>query len=465
MVTVSSPVPDPSLGDPTAPGRRAIPGEPIDRTTNRWRGVTAIALLATALGVLLSRPALALAGAAVVLVGAAARAAGPPGAAVAVERSVASDRADPGEQVRVTVTVENTGDALLPDVRVVDGVPGALTVTEGSPRHATALRPGKRATFSYAVTASRGRHEFGPATVLLRGFTGAVERELSVPAEAPAGTDGDGGDTGPANAGTLACAPRLAGGPGIPLRPQTTGFAGRVTTDIGGAGAEFHSVREYQPGDPLSRVDWARLARTGEFATQQFREERAATVVLLLDTRAAAYTAPAPEAPTALERSVTAAGTALVSLLDAGDRAGIAAWGPTDCWLAPGAGSEHRARARELLGTHPAVHPTPPERTFLPTIARRRVIRRLPADAQVLLFTPATDDPPVEFARRLDATGHRVTVLSPDPTSRDTAGHTLAGIERDRRLSTLRGSGIRVVDWRREPLAAALGRADRRWSA
>jgi uncharacterized repeat protein (TIGR01451 family) len=477
---VSSPVPDPHLGDPRAPGQRASPGDPIDRTTRRWRGVTAFALLAGALGVLLSRPSLALAGAAGVLFGAAAHTAGPPASSVAVDREVERERAEPGEAVRVTVTVANTGDALLPDVRVVDGVPDGLTVAEGSPRHATALRPGKRATFSYAVRASRGRHRFGPATVLLRGFTGAVERELAVPAAAPEspseetggetateteeGTTAAGDEASTSTTGRLACAPRLGEGQAVPLRPQTTGFSGRVTTDFGGAGAEFHSVRSYRPGDPLSRVDWARVARTGEFATRQFREERAATVVCLLDTREETYRAPAPDAPTALERSVMAAGTAFTSLLDAGDRAGIAAWGPTACWLAPGTGGEHRARARELLGTHPAFDPTPPDRTFLSTIARRRVERRLPMDAQVLLFSPLADDRPVDLARRLDAHGHRVTVVSPDPTARDTAGHALAAVERDRRLSTLRSAGVRVVDWEDEPLATALVRADQRWS-
>jgi uncharacterized repeat protein (TIGR01451 family) len=449
VVAVSSPVPDPSLGDPEDPERRATPGEPVDRRTGRWRGVTAVALVAVAAGVLLSRPALAVAGAVGVLFGAAARAAGPPAPAVDIERDIERERADAGEAVRVTVTVENTGDALLPDVRVVDGVPGGLTVASGSPRHATALRPGKRATFAYRVEAARGSHRFGPATVLLRGFTGAVEREVAVPA----------------GEGTLSCAPPLAEGDPVPLRPQTTGVAGRVTTDRGGAGTAFHSVREYRRGDPLSRVDWTRLARTGEFATRQFHEERAATVVLLLDTRDAAYRAPAADAPTALERSVSAAGTAFASLLDTGDRVGVAAWGPTACWLAPGTGGEHRARARELFGTHPAFDPTPPDETFLPTIARRRVQRRLPADAQVLLFAPLCDDRPADLARRLDARGHRVTVLSPDPTARDTAGHALAAIERDRRLSTLRGAGIRVVDWVDEPLGAALARADRRWSA
>jgi uncharacterized repeat protein (TIGR01451 family) len=412
--------------------------------------VTALALLLGAVGVLLSRPALVLGGAVGVLFGAAARAAGPPAAALAVERTVEPESADPGETARVTVTVRNEGDALLPDVRVVDGVPPALSVARGSPRHATALRPWKAVTFSYAVDAARGTHRFEPATVLVRGFTGAVERELSVPAEP---------------AGTLSVAPRLVEGQPVPLRPQTTGFTGRVGTNVGGSGTEFHSVREYRRGDPLSRVDWGRLARTGEFATLQFREERSATVVLLVDTRTEARVAPTPTALPAVERSVAAAGEAFTALLSTGDRVGLAAYGPTGCWLAPSTGDEHRARARALLGTHEAFAPTAPDGPFLPSIARRRVQRRLPGDAQILLFSPLVDDQPADFARRLDAYGHRVTVVSPDPTAADTPGHTLAGIERELRCSALRGAGVRVVDWADEPLPAAFTRAERRWSA
>jgi hypothetical protein len=58
-----------------------------------------------------------------------------------------------------------------------------------------------------------------------------------------------------------------------------------------------------------------------------------------------------------------------------------------------------------------------------------------------------------------------VTVVSPDPTRRDTVGRTLASVERSNRLSDLRASGLRVIDWADdESLYEALERARRRWS-
>ena len=432
------------------PDRRATPGETLDRETNRWEGVNALSLTAGALGVLLGRPGLLLVAVVGVAFGAFALAARPPEVHVELSRELERTAAPPGDRVRVTVTVRNAGGSLLPDLRLVDGVPDALDVVEGSPRTATALRPGKAASFSYTVRASRGDHEFDPVTVLARGFSGAIERETAVRAR---------GD------GRLACTPRLDVGDPLPLRALTTGYTGRVVTDTGGPGTEFHAVREYRPGDPLSRIDWKRAARTGEYATLEFRRERAATVVLLVDTREVSYLAPDPDAPSAVERSVAAAGELFTSLLSTGDRVGLAAFGPGAYWLAPGAGGDHRARAQQALATEGSFAPTPRDEPFFPGLELSRLRRRLPADAQLVLFSPLCDDYVVRAARRLDAYGHPVTVVSPDPTADGTAGETLAGIERGLRCSQLREVGIRVVDWAPdEHLGSAVAAAGARWS-
>jgi uncharacterized protein (DUF58 family) len=75
------------------------------------------------------------------------------------------------------------------------------------------------------------------------------------------------------------------------------------------------------------------------------------------------------------------------------------------------------------------------------------------------------DDAIVYVARALQVRDHPVTVVSPDPTSRETVGGTLAAIERSNRLNDLRTSGVRVLDWQAdETLVESLERARRRWS-
>ena len=421
------------------------------RQTGRWAGITALALFGIAFGVFAQNPAAFLAGVFGVTFAAYAQAGSAPEPELHLHREFEDDRPDPGEEIEVTVSIENVGESSLPDVRIVDGVPGQLHVAEGTPRHAAALDPGERATFSYTITAERGAHEFEPAQVLVRGFSGAVERETRVQDESE----------------PLVCTPgSLPPSTNLSLQPLTTPYSGRVETDIGGDGLEFFATREYQPGDPLSRVDWNTRARTGELSTLEFREERAASVVLLIDVRTEAWCRPTESASSAVERSVEGAMQSFSSLIDAGDRVGIAALGTTECWLPPGSGGDHRTRARELFQTEPLLAPDSVDDLIERPISVAALRQQLPSHAQIILFSPLVDDLVVEQAKLLDASGHLLTAISPNPTTTRSTGESVARMERDLRIADLRRSGLRVVDWAwEEPLVTAISRAGARWSA
>lgn len=416
--------------------------------TNRWLGLGGLALVVVGTGVVFRSPGLLVAGAVAAGV-LAARATTPPRPSLRVERTVENSTPAPDDEVRIEVTVTNEGDTLY-DLRIIDGVPDGLTVVDGPARHATALRPGDAATFAYTVRASRGDHEWGRTTAIARDPMGAQELETTFIAET-----------------TLRCVPNFEGMADLPLRGLTTPYSGRVPTDIGGSGVEFYAVREYRRGDPQARVDWNRAARTGELATLELREERAATVVFVVDTRSPAYAAPSPDAEGAVERSIEATAGLAEALLSNGDQVGATAFSPLDSWLAPSSGTAHRAELRQLLATDAAFGPTPPvaDRQFIPRLWRWRFRQRLPADAQLMVVSPCVDEAPVRLAERFDALGHLVTVISPDPTTDDSLGGEIAGIERDLRLAELRRGGIRVLDWApAEPFAVATDRVARRWS-
>jgi uncharacterized protein (DUF58 family) len=115
-----------------------------------------------------------------------------------------------------------------------------------------------------------------------------------------------------------------------------------------------------------------------------------------------------------------------------------------------------------LLATHPAFSPTPSGGLFYPTTRLKWLRKRLPAASQVIFVAPLCDDFGPGIARRLDAEGHLVTVVSPDPTATGTAGQRLARTQRTHRVSRLREAGIRVVDWDTdESLGVALARVAR----
>lgn len=421
-----------------------------DRHTGRWSGISAVALLAVGLGAFTRTPAVFMTGVFGVAYAAYAHAAAPPRVDLRVERECSDDRPDPGEEVEVTVQIHNEGSE-IPDLRVVDGVPAQLHVVGGTPRLATSLDEGETAELYYALDAQRGRHEFGSLRTIARGYSGAVERDATVESS----TDDD-----------VVCTPgSLPPSTSLSLQPLTTPYAGRVETDIGGDGIEFHATREYQRGDPLSRVDWNRKARTGELSTCEFREERAASVVLLIDVRTEAWFRPDDVSPSAVERSVEGAMQVFSALVDGGDRVGVAALGTTDPWLPPGSGEDHRTRARRLFVDHPLLMPDTADDLVDRPISVESLRHQLPGHSQVILFSPFCDDSAVEQAKLLNASGHLVTAISPDPTAAGTSGQVVARIERALHLSELRRAGPRVIDWQwDESMATALSRAGERWS-
>jgi len=419
------------------------PTEYRNTQTGYWTGVGALALTAIGFGALAEAPGVVLAG--VVGVGYAgfAHLLEAPEPEISLERVLSEEDPEPDEEVTVTVRVSNESGRLLPDVRILDGVPPGLSVTDGVARLGTSLRPGDSVQFSYTVTARRGTHEFDPAIVLTRDFAQSNERTFHVPAKT-----------------TLVARPTLRPlATSVPLQPAAAGFSGQLTTADAGEGMQFHSVREYRRNDPLNRIDWNRHARSGELATLEFHEERAARVLILIDARKSAYLAPEPDAPHAIDRSVEAAGRIATSLLDAGDTVGLAALGPVDrqdsrrinlkdtCWLGPSSGHHHRMQLSELLASHPQFSTEPPSAGTQWQAQLRMVRRRLGSETQVVFLTPLCDGGSVRTVRRLNARGHALTVITPDTTAERTTSQQLARVGRRIRRFDLQRAGIPVIDW------------------
>jgi uncharacterized protein (DUF58 family) len=419
------------------------------------RGLVACGLVVVAAGVGLQSSALLLAGA-VPLVYLGVRSGvrtTPSPATVTVDRTVEPTPAAPGRAVDVVLTVTNESDRLLPDVRVVDGVPERLAVTEGTPRGGARLEPGASLSVSYAVTARRGEYTFEAPTVASRSRF-AVD------------TDSD----------TVACdgADRVVcrlDVEDIPVRRHHSDHGDGITADTAGDGIQFHSVREYRRGDPLRRVDWRHFAKDGELTTIDYHEEQSTTVVVVLDARAGTRVASAPGQPDAVELSAYAATHATKRLLASGHGVGLTVIGVEDSrtgdgfWIAPGAGEETERAITEALRAASAPEPGSEHVAMAdePTGAGNHMtalLRRLPQSAQVLWVTPALDDAPVEWVQRAHAAGHPGRVLSPNVVAAETVGGSLADLDRRARLTQCRAAECRVVDWRREtPLRVALAAA------
>jgi len=419
---------------------------PATHKTGHWAGVGTLTLITIAVAVFTKQPALlavSAVGVAIAAYGSSARAGTFTEWTLAIERTLDSERPARGDAVTVRVTIRNEGDSTIPDLRIIDGVPGSLVVTGGSPRHAVVLLPGQETTFFYTVEAEYGEHTFGPAFVVTYDLSGERRRVSSI----------DGQDT------SLLCRPPAEIAEGVPIGDLTTNYAGQLNSNEGGSGLQFHDTRQYQPGDPISLIDWKSLARTGELTSVSFQEERMAEIMLVIDARRKAALAPAPTERSAISRSVEAADVLLLTLLETNNRVGITALSPERCWLAPGRGNDHRIRARELLMTHSAFDIPVSNRPYVASSELSRLSEMLSPKAQVIILSPLCDDSIRRFIERLRASGIETTVISPDPIRGSTAGEQLAQIERLLQLTELRRMQIPVYDWQPdEPLPLALRR-------
>ncbi|WP_243700495.1 DUF58 domain-containing protein [Halorussus pelagicus] len=432
---------------------------PETRIGPRWDPGTTVALLAGAGGILTKNTTMFLAAAVGFAYAAYRYGTRAPEVSVAVERTISDRSPLPSDEVEVTLALRNEGEEPIPDLRIVDGVPEQLGVSTGSPRLCTSLQPGETAAFSYEVRARRGTHEFGETRLLARNVSASAERRRTCEAALADAHDSD-------ETATITCETRADD---VPLPAETSSYPGQLTTDSGGEGVEFYATREYQPSDPMSRIDWKRYAKTRELTTVDFRETRAATVVVVVDARTPAHVARRSGEPDAAELSEYAAERLAEAFARRNDRVGLALFGPSERYLEPG-GDGQLARIRAELDA--TLEASDHGASMFDSNRRQRanesrfetLRKRLPDGAQVVFLSPMADDYAVEVAERFSAYGHAVTVVSPNVADSGTTGGTVERIERERRLSDLRGP-VRVVDWSPdEPIRSAVSKATARWS-
>ena len=456
-------------------------------STHRWRVGLVATLVLTGIGLVFAAPML-LATATVPLVyvcyGILSKLSSDP--QLRTRRTFDPATATPGERVTVTLHVENVGETVLPDVRIVDGVPD-LAVVEGVPQAATTLGPGETVTITYSVVPRRGDHEFDAPVVRVRSLSASsvYTEEIAV-----------------ASGATLTCRTPTRD----PFAEAVLRRVGRVPSDATGEGTEFYATREYRRGDPMRRIDWRHVAKTGEFVTVQYRGRQTRQTALVVDVRPPSRRRPVPHYPSGAALSVDI-GERLLGVFDRAELAGVGVVGldpdgplasvGTVAWAGGGPGEADPAvlldGVRKVLeradssgaavagvsgpgpantgGTRSA---TPADSGVLaaartdggppgsagrtadssddsdlvgdPDRAIERLLGQLPPNAQVILCTPALDDWAVTFGRAATNRGHGLVVVSPDITDTDAVGSRFAGLRRRLRLETLAELG-EVVDW------------------
>lgn len=370
-------------------------------------------------------------------------------------REIKPARPVPGDRISVRLEVMNQEDTAAVDVRIIDGMPDDLTVVDGSPSEALVIAGGESATIEYTLEARRGTFDFDDPKVVIRGpFGGSLKwRTLT-------------------SAGDTQIASKLfIDEPPTPR--ETASIVGTVPTNSGGSGIEFHTVREYQQGDPINRIDWRRLGRTGELATVNFHEHRGVSGIVLVDSRGVRddrESVPRPGAASGVELCQYGGDLIFQGFIEANHEMGMVVLGSVPAAWIPPTVSDPVGQARLAIQT--AATGGTWDGARLEANANRSasdlalsLMTRLPGNGGIVMVTPALDEFLLEVTEELIALKHPVTVVSPDLGPLERPGAKVAAIERGGRLQRFRSMGARVVDWpRNEALPVAVDRALRRWS-
>lgn len=227
----------------------------------------------------------------------------------------------------------------------------------------------------------------------------------------------------------------------IPQTELLDRLGAHLTRHIG-PGVEYADIRPYVPGDQLRSVNWSVSARRRQLHVTQRLTDRAADVVVLIDT----YRQPAGPATEATERVVRGAAQVVQTALRHGDRAGIVALGGNrPRWLGADIGQRQFYRVLDTVLTAGDQF----ENTT-GTLAPRAAV---PVGAIVIAFSTLLD---TEFALALidlRKRGHVVIAVdvldsSPFETQQDPLIDRMWALQRSAMYRDMATVGVDIIGWR-----------------
>jgi uncharacterized protein (DUF58 family) len=337
-----------------------------------------------------------------------------------------------GQSTNLGVDVESADD--LEQVTATLSPPAYVAAQPSSGAMSTTVRRGSPIRLQFTVSPRRwGRRSAGSVVVAVTtpwsGFRWGPQRliDTSVVAlpEAPAFRSGE--------------------------TPHPVGLIGQNRSRRGGHGSEFHTIRPFQPGDPLRRVNWRTTLRTGELHSVGTTAQEDSAVLILLDavTDLGASGGVDGSAST-LDVTVRAASALAAHHIRVGDRVALRVLGRTGQTLGPGAGLRHQRRLQELLAL---VQPGWPE-----ILSARRLRLRIGARSVVVVLTPLLTPDITTAMVTLSRKGLDVVCIDTlvdgilpdtagDPRSAGALAWRLRLLERQVQLTEVARRGIPVVPW------------------
>ncbi len=314
----------------------------------------------------------------------------PPHLNIKVSRYASTEKIVQGQTATFTLSLENMGPD-LDLLEIEDGLPQDLTLEQGSNRFSTTFPSNGKATFTYSVSVvTTGNFRVGP--IVLRATDGGGFFEETQVVNSFSG---------------LRVFPTVEQLRAHLRLIKLRNWPGEVVSQRPGSGLEFHSIREYFPGDNLKRVNWKAYARFQKFFTNQYSAELAGEVMIVLDARR--FGSRLEDESSALDRGPSAAATLAYALLLERNRVGLMIMGDVLDKVYPAAGRRQLDRILLLLSSY-----SPGSRWKISMVAHylKLLFSRI---MDVIIVTSIPDEQVLTGVANLRNQGYSVTVVSSSP--------------------------------------------------
>ena len=311
---------------------------------------------------------------------------------VSVQRTLNKELVIEGEDVEIKIEVKNLGSPLTL-VLVSDFIPKGLQLIDGSPSHLMTLKSGEKKEFKYKVTTKRGMWAFESMQIDVIDPLGLFiwRRVIQVKSY-------------------LTALPEVTWIKRVELRAlKTRPTPGHVPSKMIGEGTDFHSLREYVPGDAMRKINWKATARHSKLISNEYEAEKRADVIIVIDSREVNALGGRVNA---LDYSARAAASIAHYVLETGNRVGLISLGGVPRWVHPDHGSRHFLRLAYTLSSL-----EPRGREPFDFLIRNFVNVYLTPGAQIIIISPFLDDSVAKGVRILKRSGFNVIVVSPSPIS------------------------------------------------
>lgn len=309
-----------------------------------------------------------------------------------VQRVLNKELVIEGEDVEIKINVHNTGPSLNLAL-VSDFVPENLKLIEGNPSHLVSLKSGKTWEFKYKIATKRGMWAFEKIQIDVLDPLGLFTWRQIIPVR-----------------NYLTALPKVAWVKRVELRAlRTRPTPGHVPSKMIGEGTDFHSLREYIPGDAMRKINWKATARHAKLISNEYEAGKRADVIIVIDSREVNALGGRINA---LDYSARAAASIAHYVLEVGNRVGLISLGGVPRWVHPDHGSRHFLRLAYTLSSL-----EPRGKEPFDFLIRNFVNVYLTPGAQIIIISPFLDESVAKGVKILRRSGFKVIVVSPSPIS------------------------------------------------